>query len=40
MNIDYYITRSVMGLHWLHDAGLLETLTFVACSDDYILKYC
>jgi len=39
MGIDYYRSNSVMGMHWLQDVGLLETLMFVACSSEYILKY-
>jgi len=39
MGIDYNRNDSVMGMHWLQDVGLLETLMFVACSKEYILKY-
>ena len=40
MEIDYYRSDSVRGMHWLQDVGLLETLIFVACSEDFILRYC
>ncbi|KKN05930.1 hypothetical protein LCGC14_1082590 [marine sediment metagenome] len=39
MEIDYSRNYSVIGMHWLQGIGLLETLTFVSCYDDYIFRY-